>query len=93
MSSKDPIKDSAIFSIVATGAAVLAGSLIQNALEEGWKSVKEEEPPKDPASEDVSWSDAIAWTVATGVAVGLTKLLVKKVSAKGWKKLTGTDGS
>lgn len=73
--------------MVATGAVVLAGTLVSSAMKEGWRKVKEEEPPEDPTSEDVSWSDAIAWTVTTGVVLGLVNLAVRKGLSKGRKKL------
>lgn len=87
MGNRKNLTNDRIFSIIATGAAVLAGTLVNSALEEGWRKVKKEEPPEDPTSEDVSWSDAITWTVATGVVIGLVNLAVKKGLSKGRKKL------
>lgn len=83
---EDFLNEDRIYDLVATGSALLAGALVKKALEAGWKTAKHEDPPKNPAANDVSWKDAIIWTLATGVVVGLTKLLVKKGTAEHWKK-------
>jgi hypothetical protein len=37
----------------------------------------------------VPWRDAILWTVATGVVVGLGQLLIRRGLESGWSRLTG----
>lgn len=88
MSDKDQVSDNQrLYDILATSSGVLAGILVTKALEKAWRKVKNEDPPADPASEDVSWRDAIGWTLASGVVIGLTKLLVEKGATEGWKKM------
>lgn len=73
----------------ASGAAMLGGALVRQGLNQTWKMVKHADPPVDAASPDVEWRDAIAWTVATGVVVGLGRLFARRGAAAGWKRLTG----
>ncbi|MEX0907941.1 MAG: DUF4235 domain-containing protein [Gemmatimonadota bacterium] len=76
--------------IVGSGAAALGGFAVRRSLEEAWKLAKHEDPPLDPSSWDVEWKDAIIWTVATGVAMGLGRLLARRGAAAGWERLTGS---
>ncbi|HUG39007.1 MAG TPA: DUF4235 domain-containing protein [Longimicrobiales bacterium] len=46
-------------------------------------------PPENPAARSVDWSEAIAWTVATGVVVGLMRPVAERSAATGWRKVKG----
>lgn len=75
--------------LVGTGAAALGGMAVRKGLDQAWKLAKDEDPPLDPSSRDVDWKDAIAWTVATGVIMGLGRLLARRGAAAGWERLLG----
>lgn len=74
---------------VGAGAAALGGVAVRQALTQAWKLAKDEDPPLDPSSWDVEWKDAIAWTIATGVVVGLGRLIARRGAAAGWERLLG----
>lgn len=86
---EDMVDDEKAWNIVALVSAGLAGIAVRNLLESGWEIVKREEPPQNPAARSVDWSEAVAWTVATGVTVGLGRLLAQRGAAAGWKKVRG----
>lgn len=86
---QDVIDDNA-WNIVALASAALAGIAVRNVLHTGWHMVKDDEPPDNPAARSVSWGDALAWTVASAVAVGLSRLLAQRGAAAGWKKVKGS---
>lgn len=86
---EDMMDDERVWSIVALGSAALAAIAIRNLLETGWEVVRHEEPPLNPAARSVSWGDALAWTVASGVAVGVGRMLAQRGAAAGWKKMKG----
>lgn len=86
---EDMVDDDKAWNIVALVSAGLAGIAVRNLLESGWEMVKRDEPPQNPAARSVDWSEAVAWTVATGVAVGLGRLLAQRGAAAGWKKVRG----
>lgn len=75
--------------VVAVGSAALAGIGARSLMNGGWKLVRGNEPPENPAARSVDWGEAIAWTVATGVVVGMMRLLAERGAASGWKRVKG----
>lgn len=75
--------------VVAVGSAALAGIGARSLMQTGWKVFRGGEPPENPAARSVEWKEAIAWTVATGVVVGLMRMLAERGAASGWKKVKG----
>lgn len=73
----------------AAGAAALGGVVVRQGLHSAWKLAMHDDPPLDPTSRDVSWRDAILWTVASGVVIGLGRLIARRGAAAGWERLTG----
>lgn len=86
---EDLVDDERAWNVVALVSAGVAGIAVRNLLETSWEMVTHEEPPQNPAARSVDWSEALAWTVATGVAVGLGRLLAQRGAAAGWKKMSG----
>jgi hypothetical protein len=78
-----------VWAIVATAAVAVSSLLVQKGLDQAWRIAKDEDPPADPSDRNVDWTDAIVWTVATGVAVGLGRLVARRGAAAGWHRLTG----
>jgi hypothetical protein len=83
------MKDEHKWFLVSSVTAAAAGFVVRNGIELGWKAVRGEDPPKNPASYDVEWADAIAWTVTVGVCMGLGRLLAERGAASGWKRVKG----
>jgi hypothetical protein len=79
----------ALWTLIAAAAGMMALSGLRSALNRGWKLAKGADPPENPASSEVTWRDAIAWTIATGVVVELGRLLALRGAAAGWKQVTG----
>jgi hypothetical protein len=75
--------------MVAMATAALAGLAVRRALDTGWQLVQEESPPENPAAKRVSWRQALAWTVATSVAVSVVQLVAERGAAAGWRKMRG----
>jgi hypothetical protein len=78
------------WSLVAMATAALAGLAVRQALNTGWQLVQDEEPPENPASPHVSWRQALAWTLATSVAVSVVRLVAQRGAAAGWNKVRGS---
>jgi Protein of unknown function (DUF4235) len=79
----------AMWLAVVSGASALSMVAVRQGLNQAWRLATEEEPPEDPASEDVDWRDAIAWTLATSVIIGLGRLFALRGAAAGWRRFTG----
>jgi hypothetical protein len=77
--------------IVGAGAAMLASSLVERALGAGWKAVTSKSPPSKPESlRKTGWTEALAWTAASALTVGLSRVLAKRGAALGWEYATGS---
>jgi hypothetical protein len=72
---------------IATGIAVRKVSTVL--LDKVWRKTKHSEPPADPASPGTPWAEALTWAAASGVAVGVTRLVATKGVATAKMKLTG----
>jgi hypothetical protein len=75
---KGKLSEKDLWKLVAAGSATLAGTAVRSLLNKSWKVVMKNDPPLNPASADTSWKEAIAWTVASSVAVGLAQLLARR---------------
>ena len=72
---------------IATGIAVRKISM--KVLDGVWRKTKRTEPPADPASPGTPWLEALSWAVASGVAVGVARLVATKGMATAKLKITG----
>lgn len=77
--------------LVALASAALAGLAVRRTLETGWQVVQQEEPPENLASRRVGWGAALAWTVATSIAMGVGQLVAQRGAAAGWRWVRGRD--
>lgn len=85
----DMIDDEHAWQIVAVVSAAAAGIAARKLLEGSWEAVKNQEPPVNPAARSVDWGEALMWTVASGLAMGIGRLLAQRGAAAGWKKVRG----
>ena len=60
---------------VTVGLGALAGLATRGVLEFMWKDLRGSPPPKVTADRRSSWVDALSWAVATGVGVGVARLV------------------
>jgi hypothetical protein len=86
---EDMVDGERAWHLVALASAGLAAVAVRNLLEVGWEWVKAEEPPQNPAARSTGWPEALAWTAASGIAIGLARLLAQRGAAAGWKKVRG----
>ena len=54
-----------------------------------WTKARKTTPPTNPAARDTQWSEALAWTIATSIGVGIARLVATRGAAAGWEKATG----
>ena len=72
---------------IATGIVVRKVSM--QVLDKVWRKTKHTEPPADPASPGTPWMEALLWAAASGIAVGVGRLVTTKGVATAKQKLTG----
>ena len=77
------------YNLLAAGAAILAARIVRSGLEKGWERINKDVAPENPADPETSWKEAIVWSVATGVAVGVARMLAQRGAAAGWSRVMG----
>ncbi len=80
----------AVYKLGAAVAAFAAAAIVRKALGAAWKGARKGDPPEDPVDPSTSWGDALAWTAATAVGVGVAKLIAARGTAAGWERATGS---
>ena len=76
--------------LLTTATAVGAAMVVRKLVAAAWSSVRSTEPPENPADPATQWGEAIAWTAATGLVVGLARMVASRGAAGAWTKATGT---
>jgi Protein of unknown function (DUF4235) len=75
-----------VMGLVATLGATIAARKVMTAT---WKLSTGKQPPTNPEHPDVSMGEAVAWAVASGVAVGLARMLAGRKAADYYRRSTG----
>lgn len=78
------------FRLLALTAGTVAAAATRKALDRGWQRTRGSEPPRNPAAPDTTWTEAVAWAVASGVAIGLARVMSARGAAATWQRATGT---
>ncbi len=72
-----------------TTAGIIAGVAARKVIVASWKAAKKTDPPTNPAARDTQWGEALIWTIATSIGVGIARLIATRGAAAGWEKATG----
>jgi hypothetical protein len=68
---------------IAVGA--LVGLATQRLIEMTWKLVRGSTPPKVLADRRSPWLDAVSWAIASGIGVGVARLVAIRTAAGVWE--------
>jgi Protein of unknown function (DUF4235) len=68
--------------IVSGIAAMIAAFLARKVVTLAWTKATGKEPPAHPEDPDVKLSEALGWSMLTGVIVGAAKLLATRAAAR-----------
>jgi hypothetical protein len=76
---------------VAAGLAAAVGAAVaRNLAGRGWRAATGREPPRNPASSDTTWRDALVWAGVLGLAAGLARTLARRGAAEAWRYVDGS---
>ena len=78
-----------MWKVVGGVSGIAAGAATRRLLQMGWHEVRGGDPPTNPASPSTAWSEALAWAVASGVAMAVARLVSQRGAAGAWKAATG----
>ncbi len=74
------------FLTLACGTA--AGLAADRVLTAVWERCASRDAPTNPADRSTSWPTALSWAVATGVGVGVARLVANRAAAAVWEVAT-----
>src|SRR3954453_190599 len=74
---------------LAAIVAVVATVAVERALIAAWRMGTGRKPPGVPEDPDSRWGRPLAWAMASGAAVGATRLVVQRLAAAYYRKNTG----
>lgn len=69
-------------------AGVLSAMLARRLVGAVWSRFKDDKPT-DPGDPGVSWGTALQWAVASGVGVGVARVVAQRAAASAWQSATG----
>ncbi|QDV86324.1 DUF4235 domain-containing protein [Stieleria magnilauensis] len=72
--------------LLAYAAALGATLVARNALQAGWRTTLNREPPKNPASPEVDWKDALLWGAVSGALVGIVRIASRRASSGAYNR-------
>lgn len=81
--------DSSGFKALSTASAIGAGIATRAVLKKVWAKRTGTEPPADPADPSVGWREALSWAASAGVAVGVGRVVGRRLAASAWERTTG----
>ncbi len=81
--------DDLVWSLAASAAAVAAAGLAERLLTKGWVA-KRGKVPGNPVNGDTSWGEAMAWAAASGVVLGVVRLLAQRGVAEVFQRRRGS---
>lgn len=75
------MKEATLWSLISTGAAITAGMAVNNAARKTYER-KIGKPPLDPYDSDVRWRDALLWGAASGVLIGVARIVGQRIGSE-----------
>lgn len=71
---------------LSLGSAVLAAVVVRGGIRAAWKVTRDDDPPLNPLRQDSTWTDAVLFSLATGLTVGLARLGARAVASSAWNE-------
>ena len=73
--------------LLAFAVAAGAGLVAREALQGSWRAALDREPPKNPASHQVDWKDALLWGALSGAIVGVARIASRRATSSAYNRL------
>ncbi len=80
---------SKVWTLMGLAATVGATMAARKAMTATWKLSTGKTPPSNPEHPDTSMAEAVTWAIASGVAVGLARMLATRKAADYYRRSTG----
>lgn len=76
----------ALTTLAAAGAATM---MVTQLTDRGWRMAFGAKPPDNPAAPEVSWGEALLYSAATGLLIGLGRVVAKRIATEGLRNQLG----
>ena len=73
--------------VLGTASAIMAALAARSALTAGWSAMSDRDPPLNLDDEDVGWSEALLFSVASGALAGVARVLARSAATRGVRAL------
>lgn len=83
------MKEEHLYALTTLAAAALAEIVTRQIVHGGWRLAYGVRPPDNPAARDVSWKDALVFSAATGLLVGVARVVGKKAATSAMEARLG----
>lgn len=80
-----------LWMLLGSGAAAGAAIVTRRAVGAGWHAATGEDPPKNPASSEVDWGQALLWGAVVGAAAGMLRVTARRGAALAWHRASGHE--
>jgi len=77
--------DDLMWTVASSGAAIAAAMGAKKVLSKGWVK-RRGKAPGNPATDETTWGEALAWAVVSGVVVGIVRLIAQRGVAFAFQK-------
>ena len=83
------IRKKLAFQALTYGAAMGATALAGRGSNVGWRLVRHEHPPLNPAARKTSWKSALAYAAISGAVGAMAGVAARSAVAHGWRSKVG----
>lgn len=82
--------ESIALKIYSSIGAIVAGIVARKVIEKAWTKATGTTPPDDPESPTVPLAEAVCWSVASGSAIAIARLLATRKAAGAWQRVSSS---
>jgi hypothetical protein len=83
------IRKRLVYQALTYAAAMGASALASRGANQGWKLVRKEPPPLNPAARKTSWKSALTYAAITGMAGAIAGVASRRATAAAWRARVG----
>ena len=71
-------------------SGIVSAAVTRKLLRAAWRRTRGGNPPTNPAARGTTWSEALVWAAASGVAMAVARVVAQRGAAGAWRAATGS---
>ncbi|MBB3191990.1 DUF4235 domain-containing protein [Halomonas cerina] len=84
------MKQETLWALASSAAAVAAGVMARKGAAKVYRRQVGEAPPANPAEPDVGWRQALLWGAATGILMGVARVVGRRAGSEAVRRTAGS---